>query len=993
MKNQLKNIILFFVLIYNLQPITPNCFAQSKRKQNAPEQKAPEQSPQAEKTYKYDTVPNDPIKARIYTLGNGLTVYMSIYKNAPRVQSYIAVRAGSKNDPKDATGLAHYLEHMLFKGTDQYGTKDYAKEEIELKKIDSLYDVYGQTKDELLRKKLYRKIDSISGVSAKYAIANEYDKMMSHIGAKGTNAYTWVEQTVYINDIPSNQLNKWLLIEAERFRKPVLRIFHTELEAVYEEKNRSLDDDNDKMYEMLFAELWKKHTYGTQTTIGTIEHLKNPSLKKIKEYLNTYYVPNNMALCLAGDFNPDSAIKWIDQSMGKLISKPVPAFNPPVEAPITSPIVKEVTGPFPETMMMGYRLPGVSTKEADLLELTNEILFNRKAGLIDLNINQKQKALSAGCYAYTMKDYSVHIFAADPKAGQKMEDLKTLLLDEIEKVKKGEFPDWLLGSIISNMKLAQTQTYENNDGRANAFVSAFIKGSPWKNTVEHINNLSKITKQDIVDFAKKQYGENYVVVYKRTGQDTTAKKVEKPEINPIETNRNEQSEFFKKISTMPVASVEPQFLDYDKDIQKFTVKKSIPLLYTPNTESKTFAMYYILDMGSNHNKKLPVAIEYLPYLGTSKYTPEQLQQEFYKLACSFGVFTSDDRVYVHLDGLSENFEKSLILFESLLTDPKINPEAFSNLTADIIKKRSDEKLDKNSILQAMFSYAKYGPKNPFTNKLSEKELKILKPVELIDVIKSLNSFEHRILYYGSMSGTEVTDILTRAHKTPEVLKPLPAETKFEELPTPTNKVFAIDYNMTQAEIILVSKSESYYKDLAAKIRLFNEYFGGGMSSVVFQELRESKALAYSVYSNYTEASRLDKSNYIDSYIGAQADKLPEAMTGLLDLMRSMPESNLAFLSAQKAVLENIRSSRITKAEILFNYEQAKKLGLNYDIRKNIYEDVLHMKMADVKRFHSEHVSNKEYTIAVLGNKKMLDQKVLEKYGVVKWLTLEEVFGY
>ncbi|TAL60963.1 MAG: insulinase family protein [Bacteroidetes bacterium] len=957
------------------------------------QEKAPFHLPPLEKIYKYDTVPNDPVKARIYTLDNGLKVYMSVYKDAPRIQTYIAVRAGSKNDPSDATGLAHYLEHMLFKGTDKYGSKDLAKEEIELKKIDSLYDVYGKTKGELERKNIYHIIDSISGVSAKYSIANEYDKMMANIGAKGTNAYTWVEQTVYVNDIPTNQLNKWLMIEAERFRKPVFRLFHTELEAVYEEKNRILDDDYEKINEVLFGELWKKHSYGTQTTIGTIEHLKNPSLKKIREYLDTYYVPNNMALCMAGDFNPDSTIKWIDQTMGKLNSKPVPAFNPPVEDPIASPVVKEVIGPFPETMILGFRLPGAGTKEADLLELTNAILFNRKAGLIDLDIVQKQKALSALSYGVTLKDYSVHVFSADPKEGQKLEDLKALLLGEIEKVKKGEFPDWLISAIVSNKKLQETKTYENNWGRADAFVSSFIEGEPWKNTVEHIDNLSKITKQDIIDFAKKQYGENYVVVYKRTGEDSTVNKVEKPEIHPVETNRNEQSDFVKKILNIPTGAVEPQFLDYDKDIQKFTLKKNVQLLYTPNTESKTFTMYYILDMGSNHNKKLPVAIEYLPYLGTSKYTPEQLQQEFYKLACSFGVSNSEDHVYVYLNGLSENFEKGIALFESLLNDPKINPEAFNNLASDIIKKRSDAKLDKNSILQAMFSYAKYGARSPFTNILSEKELKNLQPTELIEIIKSLNTFQHRILYYGSMSGEEVSEIISSNHTTPEQLKPLPAEAKFEELPTPINKVFAIDYDMTQAEIILVSKSETFYKNLAAGIRLFNEYFGGGMSSIMFQELRESKALAYAVYSNYVEADRLDKANYIESYIGAQADKFPEAMAGLMDLMRSMPESNIAFASAQKAVLENIRSSRITKTSILFDYERAKKIGLNADIRKYIYEEAQHMKMADVKRFHSEHVSNKEYTITVLGNKKLLDQKVMEKYGTVKWLTLEEVFGY
>jgi predicted Zn-dependent peptidase len=680
--------------------------------------------------------------------------------------------------------------------------------------------------------------------------------------------------------------------------------------------------------------------------------------------------------------------------MGTLVSKAVPTFNPPVENPITSPIIKNVTGPFPETMQLGFRFAGAGTKDADLLELTNQILFNGKAGLIDLDLVQKQKVLAANCAPNIMKDYSSHIFSADPKQGQKLEELKNLLLAEIEKVKKGDFPDWLLPAIISNMKLQETKTFENNNGRAFAFVDAFIKDQLWENTVNHINRLSKITKQDIIDFAKKNYGNNYVVVYKHTGIDTTVKKVDKPEIHPVETNRNEQSAFVKKIISTPADVIQPKFLDYSKDIQQFSVRKNIPVFYNQNTEDKTFSLYFLLDMGSNHNKKLPIAIQYLPFLGTSKYSPEQLQQEFYKLACSFGVFNSDDQVYVFLNGLTENSEKALELFESLLNDAKPNPTALTNLAGDIIKKRSDAKLDKNTILwEGMFNYGKYGPKSPFTNILSEKELKSLRPEELTEIIKSFTTYQHRILYYGSMNQNEVKTLLDKYHKTPEKLKSIPAETKFEEQLTPANKVFAVNYDMTQAEILFTSKSEQYYKNITPEIKLFNEYFGAGMSSIVFQELRESKALAYSVMSFYLEPTRTDKSNYIASYIGAQADKLPEAMDGLLGLMKSMPESETAFNAAKKSVIENICSSRITKTAILFNYEQAKRLGLDHDIRKDIYEQVNDMKMAEVKRFHSEHMSNKNYTILVLGNKKLIDQKVLEKYGPVKWLTLEEIFGY
>ena len=309
------------------------------------------------------------------------------------MQTYIAVRAGSKNDPADATGLAHYLEHMLFKGTDKYGSLDFEKEKVLIDQIEALYEEYRtiDMDDEENRNRVYAQIDSVSGEAAKFAIANEYDKMVSGIGAKGTNAYTSAESTVYVNDIPSNQLEKWLSIESERFRNPVFRLFHTELEAVYEEKNRGLDNDGRKMFEAMLSGLFQKHTYGTQTTIGTVEHLKNPSLTEIRKYFNKYYVPNNMAICLSGDFDPDQVIVWINEKFGSFERKDDPEFTPGVEEPITSPIIKEVYGPDVERVYLAFRFPGIEERETQVMRLIDMVLSNSQAGLVDLNLNQQQK--------------------------------------------------------------------------------------------------------------------------------------------------------------------------------------------------------------------------------------------------------------------------------------------------------------------------------------------------------------------------------------------------------------------------------------------------------------------------------------------------------------------------------------------------------------------------------------------------------------------------
>ncbi len=948
----------------------------------------------SQKKYTYEYVANDPLNARIYTLDNGLKVYMSVYKDAPRIQTAIAVRTGSKNDPSDNTGLSHYLEHLMFKGTTHFNTIDFDKENVYLTQIEDLFEKYRKQTDPEERKNTYKIIDSLSNIAAQFAIANEYDKMMSALGVKGTNAYTSVEQTVYINDIPSNQFNKWLDIEFDRFSNPIFRLFHTELETVYEEKNMSLDNDNRKIYEMMMSSLYPTHNYGQQTVLGSPEHLKNPSIKSLKEYFSSRYVPNNMAIVLSGDFDPEVLIKRIDETFGKMKQQPLNNYVPPVEKPITQPIIKEVLGPDAESMMIAFRFGGAKWEDIDKLIILDYILSNSTAGLIDLNLVQAQKVLNAGSSLYEKTDYTSHILSGKPKNEQGLEEVKDLLLSQIELIKKGDFPDWLIPAIINDLKLSEIRALENNRSRNNTMISAFVHDIKWADKVNQMNRLSQITKKDIVDFANKYYNNNYVVVYKRTGANPEVAKIEKPQITPVKINRDAQSDFFKNIMSKPVQAVEPVFLDYAKDIVSIKIKNNIPVNYLKNNQSPLFSLYYLFDMGNNHNKKLGIALSYLEYLGTSKLTPAQVKQEFYKTGCSFNVSSSDEQVYVTLTGLSENLEKGLALFENLLSDAQPQTEALANLVDDILKKRTDNKLSKAVILwSALYNYGVYGPNNPFTHILSEAELKALKPEELTAIIKDLNTYEHRILYYGTHSTTELTNLLNKYHRVPKSLKPLPQETIFNELANTKSKVYVVDYDMKQVEIIMLSKSDKYNPALTSQIYIFNEYFGSGMSSIVFQELREAKGLAYTAYANYRTPSRPDRSHYIMSFIGTQNDKLPEATAGMYDLLNNMPESEKHFLNAKEAIIEKLRTERITKASILFNYERAKKMGLNYDIRKDIFEKIPKMSIADIKAFQEKYLKNKNYTLLILGKKDNLNIEELKKYGEVEFLSLEDIFAY
>lgn len=948
----------------------------------------------AQKAYKYETVPGDPLKVRIYTLDNGLKVYLTVYKDAPRIQTAIAVKTGSKNDPVDNTGMSHYLEHMMFKGSDEFGTLNYSAEKPLLDEIEATFELYKSTKDPVQRKAIYHKIDSLSGVASTFAIANEYDKLVGTIGAKGTNAFTSNEETVYVNEIPSNKIQPWLDIEYERFKDPVFRLFHTELETVYEEKNISLDTDDDKIYEALFAGMFPTNTYGTQTTIGTVEHLKNPSLKSLKEYYHARYVPNNMAIIMSGDFNPDEVIASIDATFGKLQQKPVTPYVPAVEKPITAPVVENVLGPDAESVTIGFRLGGARTQDADLVNVFSKVLSNGTAGLIDLNLNQAQKVLEAGSFPYIMADYTADIYYGKAKEGQSLEDVKDLILSQIELVKKGDFPDWLIPAVINNIKLEKIKSQETNNGRVFNILDGFIQDVPRKDVVEETDRLSKITKKDIVDFANRNYSNDYVIVYKRTGTPPETMKVEKPTITPVTMNRDAESEFLKHIMNEQTKGIDPVFINFDQDIKKLTLKQNVPVLYVNNSENQTFNLTYYFTMGTNNNKAYKTALDYLSFLGTSKYTPSQVQEEFYKLACSFNVNCGNDEIRISLTGLTENMGKGIQLLESILSDAQPNPDALNGLVSDILKRRDDNKLDKSTILwSGLYNYGVYGKTNPYTNILPETELKNLKPEDLISLTKGLTGYEHKVLYYGPMTTDALVTMLNNEHKVAAALKPLPVPVKFDELATDATKVYSIDYDMKQVEIIMLSKSDSYDPTLVPVIRLFNEYFGGGMNSVVFQEIRESKGLAYSAYGGYRTPSQPWQHYYLFSYIGTQNDKLPEAMKTMFGIFNNMPESEKALSSSKDAIINKIRTERITKMNIINTYLQAQRFGLKDDIRKAVYEQVPGMNFADLKAFQQKYIKDKKYSILILGKTDMLDKTTLGSYGPITPLSLQDVFGY
>lgn len=944
--------------------------------------------------YSYQIVEGDPTQTRFYTLKNGLTVILHENRNEPKIMSLITTRAGGKNDPSDNTGLAHYLEHLMFKGTENMGSADYTAEKIYLDQIENLYELHKNTTDEMQRKSIYRQIDSISTLASKIAIPNEYDKSMAAVGSNMTNAFTSLEITAYMENIPSNNLEKFLQVQDERFSKPVFRLFHTELETVYEEKNISLDNGGRKVFEGIFSGLFQKHPYGTQTILGSVEHLKNPSIKTIRNFYNTYYVPNNMAVILAGDIDSDVTIRLVDRYFGDWIPGEIPKFTFEKEDPITAPKELKVISPDEESVAIGFRMPNTNDDEALLAELTSAILYNGKSGLIDKNLVKSQKVLKASGFTYLLTDYGLIYFSGQALENQSLSTVKDLILEQINHLKTGNFDEDLIQATVNNQIVDKVYEQENPMYMAFTLNGLFGTNTSWEEYLRRVDKMSQIKKADIVKFANKWFGDNHMTVYKLTGSDTTVQKVQKPEITSLEINRSAQSEFLKQLTETPNPPLKPVFLDFEKDINFGSIHKDVPVWQVPNKNNKLFSFYYVFDMGSFNIPKLPFAIEYLKLIGSTSKTNEQINKELYNLAVSFNIFTSDEQVYVSISGLEDKREQALKIIEDLIRNPKADQAALDKMIESKIKERNDRTLNKRTIFfQALNNYVDYGSKNPFNDVVSNDELKKLKAEELIDLLKSLFNYKHKVYYYGPKSVDDLSMELKKSHTLPQTLKAYPPAKKYDHAKTDENTIYFVNYDMVQTEIALQRWDDKYDVSQTPIVTAFNDYYGGGMSSVVFQEIREAKALAYSTYGFFSTPAKADDRYKAGFYVGTQADKLAIAFDAMKDLIENMPESEKNWEIGRASIKQNIEANRITKSSILFNYQTALRRGIQHDTRKDVYEAIDNITIQDIKKFHGEHMKNKNWNIRVIGDKNKLNMDDLAKYGKVVELSLKDVFGY
>ena len=942
---------------------------------------------------RYDSVKGDPMESKIYTLDNGLKIYMTVNKDEPRIQTAIAVRVGGKDDPSDNTGLAHYLEHMMFKGSEQFGTQDYEAEKPLLGQIDSLFEVYRTLTDPAERAALYQQIDSISYEASKIAIPNEYDKLMSIIGSDGSNAFTSNDVTCYIEEIPSNQLDAWARIEADRFRHCVFRGFHTELEAVYEEKNMSLTNDDEKASDALDSMVFARHPYGMQTVIGTQDHLKNPSLVAIRKQKDTWYVPNNIAICLSGDFNPDEVVSTIKKYFGDWEpNKNLPTRAFEIEPVPEAPKVKEILGNEAEFILMGWRTPGACEKDCVLSDIAGKILSNGMAGLMDIDLLQKQAIRGGAIFPYNRTDYGLFMVEGYPQEGQSLEEVRDLVLGEIEKLRTGEFSDTLLQGVKANYKLDQMKGLTSNWSRTYHFVESFVNGTDWADEVGKLSRVEKLTKDDIRAWAEEYLRpESYSIVFKRIGEDLSIKKIDAPKITPIVTNRDKQSAFLQKIAAIEPAPIEPVFVDFEKDLQA-KEHNGLEFLYKKNEKNDIATLSFRFDRGSDNDPLLPFASTYLDYLGTPELSAEQIATELYSLACEWNLNVGGNTTVVKVSGLSENIGKALAIVEQLLGNAVADEGALMQLKMDILRGRDDLKKNQRGCNSALQQYLIFGKDYIHGKTLSNDAVMGISSESLLASVKDLLGKQHRILYYGPESPEKVLETVDAVHKTAG-LEPL-EKTYAIKQQTTNSQVLLAPYPSRQFRYVQYSnRGESFELSEDPVIELFNEYYGGGMNAIVFQEMRESRALAYGAGAWLSTPSFKNDSYSFMAYIASQNDKLRKAVEGFDEIIETLPQAPENLEIAKAAILSKLRTERTIGEAVLYSWLKAKELGLSEPLEKQLFEKVGDMTMDDLVAAHEKWIKGRTYTYGILGDPKDLDLAYLKTLGELRQVSLEEIFGF
>ena len=935
---------------------------------------------------------------KAFKLKNGLSVYIWEDESQSDVFGLVGVRAGSINEPAEYTGLAHYLEHVMFKGTDQIGALNWEAERPLYEQIIAKYDERAAATDPARKEALNQEINELTLEAGKISLPTEYSNLMESIGAKGVNAGTTYDYTSYYSSFPAYQVNKWLEISSQRFIRPVFRSFQPELENVYEEYNRSQDNPYRTVNTFFMSKAFEGHPY-SRDVIGLPEHLKNPQLSRLIEFYNTWYVPENMVLVLAGNINTQQVAGRIAATFGRLTRKPLPERQTYPDLHIEGrQQYSAKIGTYPQVRMVFNGVPAGHPDEY-ALDIALSLLSNQsQTGTLDkLVLDGELTSAGAGSWALREQGRSVVIsiplYDENQRRWESNKSAEKKALEAIGQIANGTFEEWKINAIKAEMCRNFDLALESNENIANILLDAFINEKDLNRVLNYKDEIMAVTTDDVKRVAKEYLANNYLALYIEEGKAKKDGKIQKPNYKPVEPPVGQQSLYATQLKGMPIGQVAETFIDFS-DVQVKPLNDRSKMYYTPNKVNNIFRLVLQYGAGTKEFPKLDIAANLMNNAGVMGfYEPQQLKEELSKLNATCYVTANDNYLTVVMEGFDETLPQACQLLSRQILMPKLDDKQLAQLKGSLLSTRQQRKENVSILNDALRQYLLYGEKSDYIDELTDKQILELQISELTGDINRASNYECKIFYSGTLPFDNAYSILSqnlplvaneRPTQSPQA-KPMQAVQENTVYFLPNN-----DAEQAQIHFYLPMQAADKKDDVLRDA--FNQYFGLDFTGLVLHEIREKRSMAYTAGAYATTQGIAGKASYLYGSIGTQNDKANDALDVFMNLVNDMPK-NADRIDNIKSYL---RQSALTNHPS-FRNKAMYKVNLEYqgyadDPAKEQLSQIDALTFDDIVEFYETHIKGKPYCIAIMGNPKMIDTKKLEKYGKVVKLNERKLFN-
>ena len=997
------------------------------------------------------------LEIKVSYLSNGMKVMLCEDHSKSEIYGGVCVHAGSKNDPAEATGMAHYLEHMMFKGTDKIGTLNWTAEKPLIDKISKLYDKLSESTNEKEKKKILKELNKLSAEAAQYAIPNEVDAILGQIGSTNVNAFTSNDFTVYHNIFPSGELEKWSAIYAERFRNPVFRLFQSELEAVYEEYNMYSDDPFSVYQEDVMAAVYKDHPYGVPV-IGYPEHIKNPSMSKMYKFFKTYYVPRNMTLVLVGNFNSEKALAILEKTWGKKTleavapsefdtrrngnnnddkiivakdratdeamarqnqSKNIGNTNTTSPRQLAVPTLngKKVITTAQTPIKIGtlcFQTVSDKNKDALLLDLCADILNNNfSTGICDKLVNEN-KLYSFSAYNYSLSDAGSFYMMYCPKMdGQSHENAEKLIMNEVDKLKRGEFSDQLFEAVKMNYLKDQQSSLENIESKFYIVLSMDMENKTVEQYRNDIQRIEKLTKKDLVAVANQYFNDN-VLIYRSDVGSKKAKTIEKPSWKPITSlNADKQSDFAKSLDKYTSEPSKIQKINFEKDVTIIPVNNAFDLYASKNSCNDIFTLDIIFNQGTFLIPTLETAISYFDLQGTQSKSFEDFSLALQALGADMDIYANDSQMIISIEGFDKDFDRILNLCAEKLYSPANDKEKLSIILEDHINNMQVMKEDGSAMGRVLFSYALYGKNSPYLKGPSTEQIRNFDGQDLLNTIQKAMQSDGVVTYVGNKDASVVAKAMQQIFKlyNIELEKNYPSVVFSEKKPKSNfsskdkkekvrpvmqydePKIFVLNNSkFIQSNIYFYIPSKTVDAESKVRAKLFNEYYNGGMNGVIFQNIRELRSLGYSAFGFFSYDMLNRRNAYMMGFLGTQADKTIDGIEAMSELLKTFQLKQEKFETAKLSLVKQYEAEHISFRDIPQQVYQWSLEGFEEDPRPNFTSMTVHFRSNNIADFFNKYIGNRPLIITIAGNLNRINKKQLDKFGKVTILNYKDILN-